>query len=123
MNRRNPSHSKQSGHTFFGYVLGVLVFTPFADWRFSHLRHHASYANLDARGFGDIWTLTRSEYVAASRLKRLFYRFYRSPVGLLGLGALFSFVLRPRLKWDYSPLNARLHGIMIKNSEGLGFGE
>ncbi|MBR9980701.1 MAG: fatty acid desaturase, partial [Desulfatitalea sp.] len=25
-------------NTFFGYVLGVLVFTPFEDWRYSHLR-------------------------------------------------------------------------------------
>jgi len=84
-------------NTFVGYVLGVLVFTPFDDWRFSHLRHHASYANLDARGFGDIWTLTRNEYAGASKARQLFYRFYRSPLGLIGLGALFSFVLRYRL--------------------------
>ena len=55
----------KGANTFFGYGLGVLVFTPFEDWRFSHLRHHASYANLDARGFGDIWTLTRKEFEEA----------------------------------------------------------
>jgi omega-6 fatty acid desaturase (delta-12 desaturase) len=48
-------------NTFFGYLLGVLVFTPFEDWRFAHLRHHVTYANLDARGFGDIWIMTRGE--------------------------------------------------------------
>jgi omega-6 fatty acid desaturase (delta-12 desaturase) len=84
-------------NTFFGYLLGVLVFTPFEDWRFSHLRHHVSYANLDARGFGDIWTMTRTEYAACSKWRRLGYRLYRSPVVLLGLGALFSFLLRFRL--------------------------
>jgi len=84
-------------NTFFGYFLGVLVLTPFEDWRFSHLRHHVSYANLDARGFGDIWTMTRTEYATSSQWRRLAYRLYRSPVVLLGLGALFSFLLRFRL--------------------------
>jgi omega-6 fatty acid desaturase (delta-12 desaturase) len=84
-------------NTFFGYVLGALAFTPLDDWRFSHLRHHASYANLDARGFGDIWTMTLAEYRAAPAAKRLYYRFFRHPLVLLGMGALISFVLRFRL--------------------------
>lgn len=89
--------AKQGLNTFFGLTLGLLVFTPFEDWRFSHLRHHASYADLDARGFGDIWTLTKVEYEQASAAKRLAYRLYRNPVVLFGLGALFSFLLRYRL--------------------------
>lgn len=28
-------------NTFFGYFLGMLLFTSFEDWRFSHLRHQA----------------------------------------------------------------------------------
>jgi omega-6 fatty acid desaturase (delta-12 desaturase) len=84
-------------NTFFGHALGLLVFTPFDDWRFSHLRHHASYADLDARGFGGIWTMTHAGYDAASPAKRLSYRLCRSPAILFGLGALFSFVLRYRL--------------------------
>lgn len=88
---------KQGLNTFFGHTLGLLVFTPFDDWRFSHLRHHASYADLDARGFGDIWTLTKAEYKQASATKRMGYRLYRNPVVLFGLGALFSFLLRYRL--------------------------
>ena len=87
----------KGANTFFGYVLGVLVFTPFEDWRFSHLRHHASYANLDARGFGDIWTMTRSEFNNASKGTQLCYRLYRNPMVLVGLGALFNFLLRYRL--------------------------
>jgi omega-6 fatty acid desaturase (delta-12 desaturase) len=88
---------KKGVNTFFGHVLGLLVFTPFEDWRFSHLRHHATYANLDARGFGDIWTMTKTEYDEASPRERLSYRLYRNPVILIGLGALFSFLLRYRL--------------------------
>lgn len=84
-------------NTFFGYLFGMLVFTPFEDWRFSHLRHHASYANLDTRGYGDIWTLTLAEFESASPGRRLAYRLYRNPVILLLFGALFSFLLRHRL--------------------------
>ena len=88
---------KQGLNTFFGYIFGLMAFTPFDDWRFSHLRHHATYANLDARGFGDIWTMTRAEYATSSGLKRSAYRLFRNPVVMLGLGALFSFLLRFRL--------------------------
>jgi omega-6 fatty acid desaturase (delta-12 desaturase) len=88
---------QQGANTFFGYLLGVLVLTPFEDWRFAHLRHHVTYANLDARGFGDIWTMTLTEYENASKKKRLQYRLYRNPVVMLGLGALFMFLLRNRL--------------------------
>ncbi|MBI9091081.1 MAG: fatty acid desaturase [Desulfobacterium sp.] len=84
-------------NTFFGYLLGVLVFTSFEDWRFTHLRHHTTYANLDARGFGDIWTMTRSEYETASKKDRLLYRIYRTPLVLIGLGALFIFLFSNRL--------------------------
>ena len=68
----------KGANTFFGYLLGMLVFTPFEDWRFSHLRHHVSYANLDTRGYGDIWTMTRTEFEHASKWGRFAYRLYRS---------------------------------------------
>lgn len=84
-------------NTWIGRVLGVLVFTAFDDWRLSHLRHHVSYANLDTRGFGDIWTLTLNEYVQSPRLTRWLYRLYRNPVVLLGFGAIFNFLLSNRL--------------------------
>lgn len=88
---------KKGANTFFGTVLGLFVFTPFADWRLSHLRHHASYADLDARGYGDIWTMTRAEYEKAPKRIRLAYRIYRHPASLIGLGALIAFLLRYRL--------------------------
>ena len=70
-----------------------LVFTCFEDWRFSHLRHHATYSNLDERGFGDIWTMTRAEYENASMKDRVLYRLYRNPIVLVGLGSLFLFLV------------------------------
>lgn len=88
---------RKGANTFFGHLLGLLVFTPFEDWRYSHLRHHATYANLDTRGYGDIWTMTRKEYESSSKVKRLSYRLFRHPLVMFGLGALFSFLLRFRL--------------------------
>ncbi|MFA7230092.1 MAG: fatty acid desaturase [Victivallaceae bacterium] len=99
---------KKGANTFFGYLFGVMVFTPFEDWRFSHLRHHATYANLDARGFGDIWTMTLNEYESSSTGKQLAYRLYRSPLVLIGVGALFSFLLRFRLPVKTSTRKERM---------------
>jgi omega-6 fatty acid desaturase (delta-12 desaturase) len=86
----------KTANTFFGYLLGVLVFTSFEKWGFSHLRHHVTYANLDARGFGDIWTMTLTEYENSPKMKQLQYRIYRNPVVLIGVGALFIFLLSNR---------------------------
>ena len=101
-------------NTFFGYLFGVLVFTPFEDWKFSHLKHHGNYANLDARGFGDIWTMTRAEYKASSPAKQLGYRLYRNPLVLLGLGALFSFFLRFRLPGQQTRRRERM-SVLLTN--------
>ena len=103
----------KGANTVVGYCLGLLVFTPFEDWRFSHLRHHASYANLDARGFGDIWTMTRTEFANSSKGMQLFYRFYRNPMVLIGLGALFSFLLRYRLPTRKSARKERVSVVLV----------
>jgi omega-6 fatty acid desaturase (delta-12 desaturase) len=80
-----------------GSILGVLVFTPFADWRHSHGVHHSSAGNLDRRGVGDVWTMTVAEYRAASRWRRFLYRAYRHPAVLFGLGPFFVFLVGNRL--------------------------
>lgn len=89
--------TSKRANSFFGHLFGILVFTSFEDWRFNHLRHHATYANLDSRGFGDIWTLTVQEYRKAPFRTRLLYRLYRHPLVVLGLGALFTFLLGQRI--------------------------
>jgi len=93
----NSLFPSKGANTFFGYLCGMLVFTSFEAWRFSHLRHHAAYANLDARGDGDIWTLTLTEYMNLPRRMQLLYKLYRNPIVLLGFGALFNFLLSNRL--------------------------
>jgi len=83
-------------NTLFGYLCGILVFTPLRDWRFSHFRHHETYANLDARGYGDVTLMTVEEYRGSPRAERMRYRLYRNPFVLFGLGPLFHFLFRQR---------------------------
>lgn len=79
-----------------GTITGILTFTPFEDWRRSHLQHHASAGSLDRRGVGDVWTMTVEEYMAASLWTRLTYRLYRNPFVMFGLGPAFLFFITHR---------------------------
>jgi omega-6 fatty acid desaturase (delta-12 desaturase) len=76
-------------NTIVGVISGILTFTPFHYWRKSHARHHATSANLDKRGHGDVWIMTVEEYNNSSRRHRLQYRLYRNPLVMFGLGPLF----------------------------------
>ncbi|MDQ3471446.1 MAG: fatty acid desaturase, partial [Pseudomonadota bacterium] len=80
-----------------GRCLGVLTLTPYACWRRSHALHHASTGNLDARGFGDVDTLTLREFRSRGRWRRMLYRLYRHPLVLFGVGPAYLFLLRHRL--------------------------
>ncbi len=77
---------------FWGVVLGLATFTPFGEWRYSHVLHHASAGDLDRRGTGDIWTLTIQEYLEASRWKRFSYRLARNPFVLFVVAPLVVFL-------------------------------
>ncbi len=79
-----------------GYLTGFLTLTPFDRWQRSHAEHHATAGDLDRRGAGDVWTMTVSEYLAAPRWQRLFYRVFRNPFVMLGLGPGLVFVLANR---------------------------
>lgn len=79
-------------NTILGYVTGIVTFTPFEDWRYAHNLHHATAGNLDRRGVGAIWTMTKEEYLAAPLRRRLAYRIYRNPFVLLGPGSALLFL-------------------------------
>jgi omega-6 fatty acid desaturase (delta-12 desaturase) len=80
-----------------GYLTGLITLTPFEKWQRSHAEHHATVGDLDRRGVGDVWTLTLAEYVAASKPKRLFYRVFRNPFIMFGIGPGLVFVFNNRI--------------------------
>jgi omega-6 fatty acid desaturase (delta-12 desaturase) len=82
---------------WLGSALGVLVYSPFHNWRHNHAVHHATAADLDRRGCGDVPTLTVAEYYARDWRGRLRYRLFRNPLVMFGLGPLFAMVLGPRI--------------------------
>jgi omega-6 fatty acid desaturase (delta-12 desaturase) len=88
--------ASRRANTILGYVAGILTFTPFEDWRYSHNLHHATAGDLDRRGAGAIRTMTKDEFLAAPTRKRLAYRIYRNPFVLFGPGAALLFLFFQR---------------------------
>ena len=84
------------GNDFWGFVTGVLTFTPYRQWRHLHALHHATSGDLDRRGPGDIWTLTVQEYLDASWGKRFAYRLARNPFVLFVLAPFYVFLIQQR---------------------------
>jgi omega-6 fatty acid desaturase (delta-12 desaturase) len=82
---------------WLGVGLGLLVLTPYHNWRHNHAVHHATAADLDRRGQGDVPTLTVAEYSERDWRGRLGYRTYRNPLVMFGLGPLFAMVIGPRI--------------------------
>jgi omega-6 fatty acid desaturase (delta-12 desaturase) len=99
--------SQRANH-ILGTICGILVFTPYYQWRFEHAIHHATSGDLDRRGTGDIVTLTVKEYMELSRWGRLKYRLYRSPIVLLGFGPWYTFLISQRMVNPISRRRERL---------------
>ena len=87
---------RRSTNDWVGRLLGVVTLTPYDYWRRSHAAHHAGTGNLDARGLGDLDTLTVREFAALGPFARLKYRLYRHPLVLFGLGPAYVFLLKHR---------------------------
>jgi acyl-lipid omega-6 desaturase (Delta-12 desaturase) len=87
--------SKRANDTV-GIITGILTFTPYYNWRQHHAVHHATVADLDRRGVGDILTLTVAEYQALSPWKKLGYRVVRNPWIIFTIGSLGVFLIGHR---------------------------
>lgn len=101
-------------NNFWGFITGMLVFTPYYHWRWEHALHHATSGHLDRRGVGDIWTLTVEEYLNSTRWKKFSYRLVRSPIVLFLIGPLYLFLIRER----FPTKNAgprEVHSVWIMN--------
>jgi omega-6 fatty acid desaturase (delta-12 desaturase) len=89
--------AKRAANDWTGRIIGVLTCTPYESWRRAHALHHAGTGKLEARGIGDIDTLTVAEYRALTPARRALYRLYRHPIVLFGIGPAYMFLLRQRL--------------------------
>jgi omega-6 fatty acid desaturase (delta-12 desaturase) len=84
-----------------GSALGVLSLIPFQYWRRTHALHHVNSSNLDERHeLGSLMTLTVREYEKLGPAMRFFYRLYRNPLVMCGLGAPFQLQIKHRFPWD-----------------------
>lgn len=97
-----------------GFICGVLTLTPYRPWRLSHAIHHRGNANLARRGVGAIHTLTVDEYRRLPRWRRMFYRIYRHPLVLFGLGPILNFVVLQRF-WSPKAANKEWASLLWTN--------
>lgn len=109
-----------------GLLTGVITSFPFEKWKREHTIHHASSSNLDKRGIGDIDMMTVEEYLKASKGQRLWYRFYRNPFVLFGLGPLFMVFILNRFNRKDAKRKEKLNthlttGIIVALSSALIF--
>lgn len=87
----------QKANNFWGFITGVITFTPYQYWRHEHAVHHSHAGNLDKRGWGDVWTMTVEEYLKSSLWTKIKYRFARNPVCLFIIGPTILFILVHRI--------------------------
>lgn len=80
-----------------GFFTGVLTLTPYQRWWADHTRHHATTGNLDRHGIGDVWMMTVEQYRESPWHRRLWYRVYRHPFFMFGVGPFFIFGLMHRI--------------------------
>ena len=83
-----------------GFGLGILTLTPYHYWKRTHAMHHSHSGNLDSNAEGEITTLTVEQYQSKGFWGRLGYRFYRNPLFLMTVGAIFQFAFKHRVPWD-----------------------
>ncbi len=86
----------QKANDILGTFVGILIVTPYYNWRYEHAIHHASAGDLDRRGVGDVVTLTVAEYMALPWHKKIAYRIVRNPYILFTVGAFLVFAVSHR---------------------------
>jgi len=109
----------RKANDIWGFITGVLTFTPYQLWRWEHAIHHSASGDLDRRGLGSVWTLTVQEYLEASRWKRFAYRLVRNPFVLLIIAPFFLFVIQQRFSSKGASRRER-HSVYWTNLAMLG---
>jgi omega-6 fatty acid desaturase (delta-12 desaturase) len=114
----------------WGFIGGLLTFTPYYHWRWEHALHHATAGDLDRRGVGDLWTLTVQEYLESSRWRKFSYRIARNPIVLFVLAPVLMIAVWQRFPSKQSTrserssvwwMNLAIVGMVIGMSMIFGF--
>ncbi|KGR88153.1 fatty acid desaturase [Lysinibacillus boronitolerans] len=101
----------KKANDWVGLFTGVLTSFPYEKWKREHTIHHATSSNLDKRGIGDIDMMTVEEYMQASKGQRLWYRFYRNPFVMFGLGPLYMVLVLNRFNRKDAKKKERLNTV------------
>ncbi|QGX98767.1 fatty acid desaturase [Roseovarius faecimaris] len=102
-----------------GYVLSVFSLTPFRVMQFNHNQHHAYLGNLDHRETTEVYTMTLREWRCAPWHTRLWYRLYRNPLIMLGLGGIFTYFIAYR--WPRNTRRVGVAGVLAHNALVAGY--
>jgi omega-6 fatty acid desaturase (delta-12 desaturase) len=97
----------RNANKIIGTITGVLTLSPYSQWQHSHNIHHATSGNLDKRGIGDIWMMTKNEYLSSSSWGKLGYRLYRNPFIMFLLGPTFVFLIQHRFNKKHAKTKER----------------
>lgn len=113
-----------------GTLVSPITMTPYQATRYNHQLHHRYVSDLDRRDAFEIYVMTTEEYQQASRPRRLWYRFYRSPIVMSILGPFVLYlVLRRFPKWGIKSgvwdvilhdLAILLYGVLLYQAFGWG---
>ena len=96
-----------------GYLLSIFSLTPFRVMQYNHNMHHAYLGNLDHRETTEVFTMTLREWQEAGFGKRLWYRLYRNPVLMLGLGGIWTYFIAYR--WPRNTSKVGAGGVIVHN--------
>jgi len=99
----------QKANNIVGKIMGILAFTSFYKWHGQHWIHHATSANLDKRGIGDVWTMTLDEYLQSTRWQRFAYRAFRNPFIMFIIGPVFVVFITNRITNKKMPRKEKLN--------------
>ena len=96
-----------------GHLLSLPSLTPYRVMQYNHNLHHAYLGNLDHRETTEVYTMTLAEWQAAPWRRRLWYRLYRNPVLMLGLGGIYAYFIAYR--WPANTRKVGAPGVVAHN--------
>jgi len=102
-----------------GHCLSVVSLTPYRVMQYNHNQHHAYLGNLEHRETTEVYTMTLREWQAAGLWTRTWYRLYRNPVMMLGLGGIYAYFIAYR--WPQNTRTVGVWGVIGHNIAVAGF--